>query len=71
MDNTLIDDIFSFPTLSSEQVEKISEIKGVARTLAATIVEHCPNSADRTVSIRKLRESVHSAIDSIVLNGRT
>lgn len=37
--------------------------------VARDVALNCPPSADRTVALRKLREALHAALDSIALGG--
>jgi ferric-dicitrate binding protein FerR (iron transport regulator) len=61
---------FTYHTPTPEQVEAYQRIRGVAQDLAATIMETCPASADRTAALRKVREAVMTANASIACGGK-
>jgi len=69
MDSGMIDEVFKYHAPTEEQVGKMKEIRDRAHDLAHCILAHCPNSADKTTAIRKIREAVMTANASIVLNG--
>jgi len=61
-----LNEIFSY----HDQVWKIpyyAEVRKVARELAEVILRTCPDCADRTAALRKLRETVMTANASIAL----
>jgi hypothetical protein len=62
-------EIFSYHAPTETQIESMKKIRGAALFLAETIITECPASADRTTSIRKIREAVMTANASIVLDG--
>lgn len=65
-----LDDVFTYHRPNEEQVVRYGALREAARMLAWTILAHCPPSADRTASLRKVREAVMTANASIALNGR-
>ena len=69
MDSGIISEVFKYHAPTEEQVEQMKEIRDKAYDLAHCILIHCPNSADKTTAIRKIREAVMTANASIVLNG--
>lgn len=62
-----IEDIFSYHKPKGDQPERYDKIRTAAKLFAYTLIDCCPDSADRTAAIRKLRESVMTANASIAL----
>lgn len=62
-----LDDIFGPPPPDDIRLARIC---AAAHELAAAIIQNAPASADRTASIRKVREAVHAADDAIRLKGK-
>ena len=62
-----LDELFTYHTPQGDDQERYEEIRGAARHLASCMVECCPESADRTDAIRKVREAVMTANASIAL----
>jgi hypothetical protein len=58
---------FTYQTPTSVDVNKMQELRVAAKELALLMYEYCPPSPDRSVAIRKLRESIMVANASIVL----
>ena len=56
---------FTYHAPTPEQIDKYSAIRNTARSLAHVIFDECPDNADRTAAIRKLREAVMTANASI------
>jgi hypothetical protein len=52
---------FSYHEPTEDQIDKYSAIRQTARSLAFVILDMCPDNADRTTAIRKLREAVMTA----------
>lgn len=63
-------DIFSYHPPEPGQAEKYDAIRRGALQFAETIIENTPASADQTVAIRKLRESVMVANAAVALKSR-
>lgn len=63
-----IDNWFIYHSPTSDQPERYEKIRNKAKELAMIIFESCPDSADRTTAIRKLREAVMTANASIACN---
>ena len=61
--------LFTYQTPSAEMVQAMQEIRESALVLSQVIARLCPQGADRSAAIRKLRESVMTANASIVLSG--
>lgn len=60
-------DLFTYHAPSGSQPRRYEAIRTKARELALLIVESCPESADTTAAIRKLRECVMTANAAIAL----
>jgi len=67
---TQIENWFMYHQPTPEQEEAYRMIRVAALTLATTILEKCPASADRTAALRKLRECVATANASIACAGK-
>lgn len=63
-------DIFSHHPPEPGQAERYDAIRRGALAFAEVIVENTPPSADQTVAIRKLRESVMVANAAVALKGK-
>lgn len=62
--------LFSYHPPEPDQGEKYDAIRRGALQFAETIIENTPASADQTVAIRKLRESVMTANAAVTLKGK-
>jgi hypothetical protein len=60
---------FSYHAPTPEQLPKYQAIREAAKAFAEVIVANTPSSADQTVAIRHLRDSVMSANASIACGG--
>lgn len=60
---------FTYHKPTAEQLPKYEAIRAKARELAHVICEHTIECADQTVALRKLRESVMVANQSIACDG--
>jgi hypothetical protein len=60
--------LFTYHAPKGNQQERYEVLRLKARELAVTIYDCCPDSADRTAAIRKLRETIMTANASIALN---
>lgn len=65
----LTEDIFTYHSPRPGQEEKYAAIRAAAKNFAMIILVTCPQCADRTDAIRKVREAVMTANASIALNG--
>lgn len=63
-----IDNLFRYHPPSEKQHERYSEVRRRGSTFARRIQEICPDSAERTLAIRKLQEVVMWANASIAVN---
>lgn len=59
--------LFTYHPPTPAQVERYAMLRDSARDFADRIIELCPESTDRTVAIRLLRECVMTANSSIAL----
>lgn len=62
-----IDRFFTYQPPKDDQPERYGKIRAAAKALAHVINDNCPESADKTAAIRKLREAVQTANASIAL----
>ena len=63
-----LDNIFKYHPPKGDQPERYEKIRASAKEFAKVIDTCCPDSADKTAAIRKLREAVMTANASIALN---
>lgn len=63
-------DVIRYQAPTEEQVSNITEIRNSSIGLIAAILDGCPDCADRTAAIRKVREAMMTANAAIVLNGK-
>ncbi|MCP9494285.1 MAG: hypothetical protein MSG64_07505 [Pyrinomonadaceae bacterium MAG19_C2-C3] len=66
MDDNFLDS-FDYHTPTSEQVEQMKLVRGVAKNLARAINSNVPDGADKSAAMRKLRECVMTCNAAIVL----
>lgn len=65
-----LDNWFTYhPPADGEHV-RYAKLRAAGKAFAETIVALCPESADRTVAIRHIRDAVHNANASIACKGR-
>lgn len=65
-----IEHVFRYHAPSPEQVEQYNRIRTAAKELAYVIAEEVPEGADRSASLRLLREAVMTANAGVALGGR-
>lgn len=65
-----LDNWFSYHPPTAEQLAAYSKLRSSARLFAEVINECVPESADKTASIRKLRECVMTANAAIACGGK-
>ena len=63
-----IDNNFKYHPPKEGQVDKYTDIRDVAKALALTIDEYCPNSREKSLAITKVEEAVMWANASIARN---
>lgn len=62
-----IDHLFTFHPPSGNQPERYGALRETARSLAHVINDNCPEGADKSAAIRKLRECIMTANAAIAL----
>ena len=66
--DTLVE-LFTYHSPKGDQQDRYERVRYAARQFAEILVDCVPESADRTVAIRKLRECVMTANAAIALEG--
>lgn len=70
MTNEQLDNWFTYHAPSSEQLIGYQRLREAARVFAGVINDQMPDSADKTATIRKLRECVMTANAAIACGGK-
>lgn len=65
-----LDNVFSYHAPTPEDIANYQSLREAAKYFAQVILVTCPESADRSAAIRKVREALHVANASIALKGR-
>ena len=63
-----VENWFMYHAPKGNQAERYTKIREAAKVLVYVIDESCPNTADKTAAMRKLREAVMTANASIACN---
>lgn len=63
-----LDNLFTYHAPKGDQPARYQRIREAAKNFAAVVMECCPNSADKSDAIRKIREAVMTANASIAVN---
>ena len=63
-----LDDLFTHHKPFGDQNERYVSIREAAKTLARTILENTPTSADQNAALRHVREAVFTANAAIAVN---
>jgi len=63
-----LDNLFCYHTPKDDQPVRYEVLRAKAKEFAVTILNCCPDSADRSDAIRKVREAVMMANASIAVN---
>ncbi|XEC97043.1 hypothetical protein AB6A23_11160 [Paenibacillus tarimensis] len=63
-----IENVFTYHPPKPGQPEKYGKLRDKAKELAYLIAEECPGSAETTIALRKLEESIFYANASIARN---
>jgi hypothetical protein len=63
-----VENAFTYHPPLGNQPRRYAAIREAAKNLAHTIVHNCPDSAERTLSLRELEIAVMRANQSIALN---
>lgn len=61
---------FTYHSPTAEQQVKYVKVRSAGQLLAETIWQECPESADTTAAIRKVREAVATANAAIACEGK-
>jgi hypothetical protein len=62
---TDLDNWFTYHPPQGDDTVRYERIRLAARVFAQVVLDNCPDSADRTTAIRKIREAVMTANASI------
>lgn len=65
-----LDNWFSYHPPEGDQAERYTVIRAQAQVFAETVARLCPDSADRTVALRHIRDAVFNANASIACGGK-
>ena len=66
-----LDDVFTYHPPTPEQAKAYENIRATARELVEVILNACPDCADKSAAIRKVREAVMTANAAIALQEPT
>ena len=66
-----LDDVFSYHPPREDQIPKYTRIREGAKQFARVLAEECPECADTSAAMRKLREAVMTANAAIARDGRS
>lgn len=67
-DEAYIRNIFTYHPVKNDQEARYVEQRGMAGSLALTILENCPSSRERSLALTKLEEAVMWANAAIARN---
>lgn len=70
MEAEKIDNWFTYHEPADGDVARYERLRQAGKHLALVINEMCPESADKTAAIRKVREAVMTANSSIACRGQ-
>jgi hypothetical protein len=65
-----LDNWFVYHAATPEQIPKYQAIRDAGKAFAEVVVTNTPACADQTVAVRKIRESVMVANQSIACGGK-
>lgn len=65
-----VENWFTYHSPTPEQIPSYTAIREAAKEFVAVLLRKCPDSADRTAAIRKVREAVMTANASIACGGK-
>lgn len=65
-----LDNWFVYHAPLASEIAQYAEIRDAAKVFAAVLLKNCPQSADLTAAIRKVREAVMTANASIACRGK-
>jgi hypothetical protein len=61
---------FTYHAPSAEQLPRYQKIRQSGMDFAADVVANCPDCADTTAAVRKIREAVMTANQAIACEGK-
>jgi hypothetical protein len=70
MENNQIENWFTYHAPSGDDLVAYEKLRNSAKDFAKAINDLCPESADKTAAIRKLREATMTANASIACKGK-
>lgn len=70
MDVSIIANWFTYHAPEGDDLKKFKAIRDAGMELAIAINDNCPDSADKTAAIRKVREATMTANASIACRGK-
>jgi hypothetical protein len=70
VERAALENVFSYHSPTPDQIPKYTAIRDSAKAFAATIIDNCPASADRSAALRLVREAVMTANASVALGGK-
>jgi hypothetical protein len=65
-----IENWFSYHAPDSDDLVAYAKLRNAAKDFANAVNEICPESADKTAAIRKIREAVMTANASVACKGK-
>ena len=65
-----LDNWFSYHAPIGDQAQRYERIRAAGKRMAEVLVAECPESADLSVAIRKIREAVYAGNASIACGGK-
>ena len=70
MTSDQIENWFTYHAPSGDDLVAYEKLRNSAKSFAAAINDICPESADKTAAIRKVREAVMTANASVACKGK-
>jgi hypothetical protein len=64
-----LDEVFRYHAPREGQPERYEAIRAAGKVMAAAVLQNCPQCADRTAALQKIREAVFMANASVALSG--
>jgi ribosomal protein L19 len=66
-----LENVFTYHPADEVSLPKYAAIRESAKAFAGVLIQSCPQSADRTAALRKVREAVMTANAAIALGGKS
>jgi hypothetical protein len=70
MQEEVLENWFTYHAPNKNDLNSYQRIRGAAKHFAETVNELCPESADKTSAMRKIREAMMTANASIACGGK-